>query len=34
MVRKAKIKDIKQMQAIINGFAKKDIMSPFFKRAL
>jgi amino-acid N-acetyltransferase len=26
MVRKAKIKDIKQMQAIINGFAKKDIM--------
>jgi len=26
MIRKAKIRDIKQMQALINGFAKQDIM--------
>ncbi|MBI4708414.1 MAG: N-acetyltransferase [Candidatus Omnitrophica bacterium] len=28
MIRKAKIKDIKQIQALINGFAKKDLMLP------
>jgi amino-acid N-acetyltransferase len=26
MIRKAKIKDIKQIQSLINGFAKKDMM--------
>jgi len=26
MIRKARIKDVKQMQVLINGFAKKDIM--------
>ncbi|TRZ48655.1 N-acetyltransferase [bacterium] len=28
MIRKAKIKDIKQIQNLINSFAKKDIMLP------
>jgi len=28
MIRKAKIKDIKQIQKLINGFAKQDIMLP------
>lgn len=28
MVRKAKISDIKQIQALINAFAKKDLMLP------
>lgn len=28
MIRKAKIKDIKQIQKLINSFAKKDIMLP------
>ncbi len=28
MIRKAKIKDIKSMQSLINSFAKKDIMLP------
>lgn len=28
MIRKAKIKDIKQIQALINGFARKDLMLP------
>jgi amino-acid N-acetyltransferase len=28
MIRKAAIKDIKQIQALINSFAKKDIMLP------
>jgi amino-acid N-acetyltransferase len=28
MIRKAKITDIKQIQALINGFAKKDLMLP------
>ncbi len=28
MLRKARIEDIKQMQALINAFAKKDIMLP------
>ncbi len=28
MIRKAQVKDIKQIQQLINGFAKKDIMLP------
>jgi len=28
MIRKAKIHDIKQIQALINGFAKQDLMLP------
>ena len=28
MIRKARIKDIKQMQALINSFAKQDLMLP------
>jgi len=28
MIRKAQIKDIKQMQSLINAFAKKDLMLP------
>lgn len=28
MIRKAKIEDIKQIRALINGFAKKDLMLP------
>jgi len=28
MIRKAKIKDIKQIQPLINGFARKDLMLP------
>lgn len=28
MIRKARIKDIRQIQSLINGFAKKDLMLP------
>jgi amino-acid N-acetyltransferase len=28
MIRRAKVKDIKQIQALINSFAKKDLMLP------
>jgi amino-acid N-acetyltransferase len=28
MIRKARIKDVKQIQELINGFAKKDLMLP------